>query len=200
MGQPTHCCLLLVVDSAEDPIPAAHKIFDVDALVKLDKRAGLKNLHIVDAPPQPPSPAPPSWSGAILDIIGPPPNETTLSFELLGGTDSALAFFLPRDMPPFSLPERSALKITTPSTSQLEAARKVLVASIDAYDTQRLYIATRVKEAATPTFAIPERGLRLPILLTGTTVPGEIPPRFNVLQHFRRELVGGSTFVLVTRE
>jgi hypothetical protein len=54
--------------------------------------------------------------------------------------------------------------------------------------------------STTPMFAIPERGLRLPILLSGTTVPGEIPPRFHVLQHFRRELVGGSAFVLVTRE
>ncbi|PYQ30119.1 MAG: hypothetical protein DMF56_10385 [Acidobacteria bacterium] len=200
MGQPTHSCLLLVVDSADDPIPAAHKIFDVDALVKLDKRTGLKNLHIVDAPPKPPGPAPPPWSAAILDIIGPPSNETTLSFELLGGPDSALAFFLPRDMPPFSLPERSPLKITTPTTDQLEAARKVLGKSIDAYDTSRLYLAAGVRQAATPPFAIPERGLRLPILLSGTTRRGEIPPRFNVLQHFRRELLGGSTFVLVTRE
>lgn len=200
MGQATHTCLLLVVDSADDPIPAAHKIFDVDALVKLDKRSGLKNLHIVDAPAMPPDPAPPPWSSAILDILGPPSNETTLTFELLGGTDTAIAFFLPREMPPFSLPERSPLKVITPTTAQLDAARKVLGASIDAYDTKHLYIATGVKQAATPLFAVPERGLRLPILLTGTTVRDEVPPRFNVHQYLRSELVGGSTFVLVTRE
>jgi hypothetical protein len=155
---------------------------------------------VVDAPPKPLGPAPPPWSAAILDILGPPANETTLSFELLGGTDTAIAFFLSREMPPFSLPERSALKVTVPTTAQLEAARNVLGKSIDAYDTKRLYIAAGVRQAATPTFAIPERGLRIPILLTGTTVRDEVPPRFNVIQYLRRELVGGSTFVLVTRE
>jgi hypothetical protein len=148
----------------------------------------------------PPSPAPPYWSGAILDIIGPPSNDTTLSFELLGGPDSALAFFLPKDLLPFSLPERSALKTTTPTTAQLEAARTILGKSLDTYDTKRLYIAASVKQAATPPFAIPERGLRLPILLTGTTVRDDIPPRFNVVQYLRRDLVGGSTFALVTRQ
>jgi hypothetical protein len=198
MGQPTHTCLLLVVGSADDPIPAAHKIFDVDQLVKIDKRAGLKNLHIVDAGPMPPSPAPPPWSAAILDILGSPSNENTLTFEILGGTDTAIAFFLPREMPPFTLSERSPLKAVAPNTAQLEAARKVLGASIDLYDTKHLYIAAGVRQAATPAFAIPERGLRLPILLTGITVRDEVPPRFNVIQYLRRELVGGSTFVLVT--
>jgi len=154
---------------------------------------------VVDAPPKLPSPAPPPWSAAILDILGPPTIDNTLTFDLLGGTDTAIAFFLPKEMPPFSLSERSPLKVTTPTTAQLEAARKVLGASIDVYDTKHLYIAAGVKHASTPTFAVPERGLRLPILLTGTTIPGEVPPRFNVIQFLRRELVGGSTFVLVTQ-
>jgi len=197
MGQATHTCLLLVVDSSDDPIPAAHKIFDVDALVKLDKRAGLKNLHVVNAPPKPPSPAPPPWSAAILDILGPPTNVTSLSLELLGGTDSAIAFFLSKAMPPFSLPTRSALRAVAPNTAQLDAAHSVLGNLLDAYDTTRLYIAAGVTQAETPLFAVPERGLRIPFVFSGTPRPGEVPPRFNVIQHLRKEIAGGSTFVLV---
>ncbi|HXH95063.1 MAG TPA: hypothetical protein VNN25_26050, partial [Thermoanaerobaculia bacterium] len=176
-----------------------HKIFDVDALVKLDKRAGLKNLHVVNAPPKPPSPAPPPCSAAILDILGPPTNENTLSFELLGGTDSAIAFFLPKAMPPFSL-TRSALRVVAPNTPQLDAAHSVLGNLLDAYDTTRLYIAADVTQAETPLFAVPERGLRIPFVFSGTPRPGEVPPRFNVIQHLRKEIAGGSTFVLVARE
>jgi hypothetical protein len=194
LGQATHSCLLVVVDSPDDPIPAAHKIFDVDALVKLDKRAGLKNLHVVDAP-KPPKPAPPPiWSAALLDILGPPTNETTLSFDLLGGPDSTIGFFLPKDAPPLSLPERSALKVGPPTTSQLEAARRALGQSLAAYDTTRLYSATGTAQAATPPFAIPERGLRLAFVLGGTIGRDEMPPRFHVIQHLRSAIVGGSTF------
>src|SRR6185369_14939013 len=46
---PDHSCLLVVMDCPADPIPAGSKVFDVDALVTREKRAGLKNLHIVDA-------------------------------------------------------------------------------------------------------------------------------------------------------
>jgi photosystem II stability/assembly factor-like uncharacterized protein len=48
-----HSCLLVVVDSFEDPIPPASKVFDVGTLVTTEKRAGLKNLHVIDAPPTP---------------------------------------------------------------------------------------------------------------------------------------------------
>ena len=48
-----HSCMLVVVDSFEDPIPPANRVFDVAALVTTEKRVGLKNLHVVDAPPAP---------------------------------------------------------------------------------------------------------------------------------------------------
>jgi photosystem II stability/assembly factor-like uncharacterized protein len=44
-----HSCLLVVADCAADPIPAAHKVFDIATLVTQDKRVGLRNLHVVDA-------------------------------------------------------------------------------------------------------------------------------------------------------
>jgi hypothetical protein len=44
-----HSCLLIVADCAADPIPAAHKVFDIATLVTQDKRVGLRNLHVIDA-------------------------------------------------------------------------------------------------------------------------------------------------------
>ena len=44
-----HTCLLIVMDCASDPIPAVNKVFDVGQLVTMEKRVGLKNLHVIDA-------------------------------------------------------------------------------------------------------------------------------------------------------
>jgi hypothetical protein len=44
-----HSCLLIVADCAFDPIPAANKVFDIGQLVTIEKRVGLKNLHLINA-------------------------------------------------------------------------------------------------------------------------------------------------------
>jgi hypothetical protein len=187
VNQATHSCLLVVVDSPDDPIPAANKLFDVDALVKLDKRTGLKNLHVVDAPMPPPGPAPPPyWSAAILDLVG-VKSESSLAFELLGGPTTTLGFFLPLGAPPLEL--RSA----PPTAAQLDAARLALGERLAAFDTKHLYIA-----AATPPF-IPAGGSRLALVFGATLGSERVPPRFHVKQYLGRVLLGGSTFVLVAR-
>ena len=40
-------CLLAVIESPDDPIPAGNKVFDITALVPFEKRVGLKNMHVV---------------------------------------------------------------------------------------------------------------------------------------------------------
>jgi hypothetical protein len=51
MSAAEHSCLLVVCDSPSDPIPAASKVFSIGALVPLERRVGLKNLHVVNPPP-----------------------------------------------------------------------------------------------------------------------------------------------------
>jgi photosystem II stability/assembly factor-like uncharacterized protein len=51
MATAQHSCLLVVCDSAADPIPAANKVFNIGSLVTGERRVGLKNLHVVDPPP-----------------------------------------------------------------------------------------------------------------------------------------------------
>lgn len=47
-----HSCLLVVIDSPSDPAPASTKaIFNIAQLVTSEKRAGLKNLHLVNLLP-----------------------------------------------------------------------------------------------------------------------------------------------------
>ena len=46
-----HTCMLVVVDSLDDPIPAGNKVFDIGQLVTTEKHIGLKNLHVVDLLP-----------------------------------------------------------------------------------------------------------------------------------------------------
>ena len=47
----THSCLLAVVSSSEDPITTPET--NVNVLIPNEKRVGLKNLHVIDAPPSP---------------------------------------------------------------------------------------------------------------------------------------------------
>jgi hypothetical protein len=50
-GADAHSCVLVVIDSPSDPIPAAAKVFDIAQLVPGEKHVGLKNLHIVNLLP-----------------------------------------------------------------------------------------------------------------------------------------------------
>lgn len=44
-----HTCMLVVIDSPSDPVPASTKaIFSIAQLITVEKRAGLKNLHLVN--------------------------------------------------------------------------------------------------------------------------------------------------------
>jgi hypothetical protein len=46
-GAAQHSCLLIVTNCANDPIPPAHKVFDIATLVTQEKRVGLKNQRCV---------------------------------------------------------------------------------------------------------------------------------------------------------
>jgi hypothetical protein len=51
-GSDAHTCALVVIDSADDPIPASTKaIFNIAQLVTTEKHVGLKNLHLVNLLP-----------------------------------------------------------------------------------------------------------------------------------------------------
>jgi photosystem II stability/assembly factor-like uncharacterized protein len=51
VGADTHSCMLVVMDSASDPIPVGNKTTNINALVPNEKRVALKNLHLVNIIP-----------------------------------------------------------------------------------------------------------------------------------------------------
>ncbi len=59
VGSDPHSCVLVVVESADDPLPASTRAtFDVATLVTTDKRIGLRNLHLVTLQPDEVRPLP----------------------------------------------------------------------------------------------------------------------------------------------
>ncbi|MFL6664396.1 MAG: WD40/YVTN/BNR-like repeat-containing protein [Rhizobacter sp.] len=64
-GADAHTCMLAVIDSPSDPVPAATKaIFSIATLVTTEKRCGLKNLHLVNLLPNAIRPVPFHLHGA----------------------------------------------------------------------------------------------------------------------------------------
>ena len=126
---PQHSCLLAIIDCAGDPIPAGSKIFDVDALVANEKRAALKNLHVVDAAP---GTAP--W-GAISFYGGSAPMTAIRLLSNVRASNAAIV--LPRSM----APRLTGLVEKTPTQAQVRALKETLDRDLVAkLDTNKLYM------------------------------------------------------------
>ena len=133
----THSCLLAIVNSAVDPIPAASKVFDVDTLVKRERRAGLKNLHVVDAPA-----GTAFWTE--LGLHG--KAGTAYSLRLLPhrAPEWSIGFVLPLAL---KQPAVEGIAVAKPSAATVKLLRTRLGKSFALYDTSRIYQADSVKGA-----------------------------------------------------
>jgi photosystem II stability/assembly factor-like uncharacterized protein len=211
----THSCLLAVMDCSQNPIPAGNKIFNVDALVKNEKRVGLKNLHVVNIPP-----ATTMW--------------TTLNFNAtesgkLGairviGLDAGkgdIGLLLPKSAQPTTAASKSSKKSAAKKGAaskgfSIESALKLdglllrkvpdnLVKSLkehlpeeaDKYDVTRLYTLDKAAKGGgrLSEVKIPKAGLRAAIVLTAPA-QGNDSDSFSVVQEEDGEIVGGSTYVV----
>jgi photosystem II stability/assembly factor-like uncharacterized protein len=204
MGQATHSCLLVVIDSPSDPIPAVNKIFNVDTLVATEKHVGLKNLHIIDAPPVPPGG--PLNGSAVINFHGSPKTKHTIDFVRRGSAKASLAFLLPKGVMPkltakASLPVgQSEIVRTTVSTRVLAQLRKQLGRSLELFDTTQLYTVKpgRGGMARLSEVVLPKEGLHMAVVLAAPYDPAQ-PAKWNVLHREGDTLIGGSTFVLRPR-
>jgi photosystem II stability/assembly factor-like uncharacterized protein len=189
VGQATHSCLLAVIDGPSNPIPAANKLFDVDALVVAEKRVGLKNLHIVDVPA---AAAGAAISGAaLLRLFGSAQRVNVLEVRPLGTTRPVFSFLLPRIAAP-----PAGVTSKRPTRAQLDVLlRKLGAVMLAQFDLERLYTLS----GAWPALALPKAGLPLAILLSATHDPAQPPSRFQVIQRRGNAITGGSTFVLRAR-
>ncbi len=60
-----HSCMVVVVESADDPIPSNIRgQLSTGTIVPADRHIAQRNLHIISAPPAPPGGSPPPGGGA----------------------------------------------------------------------------------------------------------------------------------------
>ena len=191
IGQATHSCLLVIVDSAQDPIPAANKVFDVDTLVHNEKRVGLKNLHVVDAPPAPPGAM---WMGmAILDFHA-VRSRKGLSIDVLRlSANSSIGFVAMKGSPRLA---GAGIAVTKPSSGQLALLRQGLGKSLEKFDTARVYaMSKRLARTSISNLVVPKAGARFALLL-GASGDKQTTAKFQILQRNGKTVVGGSDLVL----
>jgi hypothetical protein len=201
----THSCLLAVMDSTQDPIPAGNKIFNVDNLVRNEKRVGLKNLHVVDIPV-----GTTFWS--TLNFFS--AQATTASFKIIGSgvNGGSIGFLLPKAVKPPAAVLKSSKKglATAASTSKLDSVvlRKptdVMIKSLKErlpdeagkLDLTRLYALDKNARGGgvISGINIPKGGVRAAVLLTAPAKAGGFDT-FSVVQEENGKIVGGSTYVI----
>jgi photosystem II stability/assembly factor-like uncharacterized protein len=190
-----HSCLLVVVDCPADPIPAASKVFDLGVLVPNEKRAGLKNLHVVDAPP-----AAMSWTALGLFSSSRRRQSIRILPGRLGGWTVGL--MLPKAA--ILGDAGRSLKLTgfavrKPTRSMIKALRDRFGRDVTAFDITRLYVLESGERGGRlEELEIPKAGVRV-LLSFAAPARGKGEAAFNVVQEDGERIVGGNTFVLRTR-
>ena len=203
-----HTCLMAVIDSVSNPIPAANKIFDAGVLVPNEKRVGLKNLHIVDAP-----------AGASLGLM-------LEFFSARGAADAirvlpaafagwSLGLIWPKTHPIGRVSATSKTRgkarraaaddrlpgwqARRPAKALLKKLKDQFGADLDRFDTSTLLaLQDGEKGGYISNVKIPAAGLRALVVLTPpATRQGE--STFTVVQEEGGQVVGGNTFVLRVR-
>ena len=186
-----HTCLLVVTDSASDPIPASSKIFDVGVLVQNEKRVGLKNLHVINAVPG-------TMSTSMLQFYS--SRGTADVIRLLPGNAGGweVGFIWPR-----GLTSQSAIALRdlgwvsrAPRAGMLTALRERYGNQLTGLDTTRMLTLTDLNRGARlEGVRIPRAGLKGLLVLTP---PSRRRPdaSLTVIQEEEGRVVGGNTFVL----
>jgi photosystem II stability/assembly factor-like uncharacterized protein len=196
----THSCILAVVDSPSDPIPASNKVLSVNWLIGNEKHIGLKNLHVIDAPPGPG-----------------PPLLAEINFHNDAKQYKFYDFIIDREF--FPVDGKIHMKFT-----KLKTRRPLnqSVEGIEIIEKKRCWL-LRLLERIFP-FLFKPRPTRLQItaskraVIRGVilkpmellnakieiTVPSEARPgdryRFTIMQVYREQILGGSTYEIRIQE
>ena len=181
---PQHSCLLVVVDCASDPIPPGTKVLDVDALVVNEKRAGLKNLHVVDAAP---GTAP--WRA--IDLYG--GSSPMAAIRLVASVRASNAgILLPRSL----APGLTGLVEKRPTQAQVRALKETLEREVvAALDTNRIYSLSEGLSGRLDGLTFTRTGFTAAVLLPAAARGAS--RTLTILQEDAAGAVGGgSTFVV----
>ncbi|HEV2803562.1 MAG TPA: hypothetical protein VGW57_01400 [Chthoniobacterales bacterium] len=201
-----HTCLLVVMDSPADPIPAANKSLNVGVLVPNEKRVGLKNLSIVNPPPG-------AVHGAALNFFTVSGKKSTIRINPSAVEGWKIGAVLPKThatalapQPATGKPGATAAAIgqNWQSSALTKAAVKTLRdrfgAELEKYDTSKIHtLADPARGGALPELALPKAGISILFVFTAAKKIQD-PATVDVIQEEGQQVVGGNTFVLQARK
>jgi hypothetical protein len=178
----THSCLLVVIDSTEDPIPAASKVTNVGTLVTSEKRVGLKNLHVIDALPAP------YWFD--LHIFARARDSLRFAPGLAGWGIGLL-------IPPTVAKriEATGLKQATPTKTQLASLERFLGRPPKAAETKAFFTLSDPRGGATIE-NLPAASKSFPLLIVCQPRQGAAKGAMTIIQERGKRVIGGNTLIL----
>ncbi len=188
-----HTCLLAIMDGPGDPIPASSKVFEVWNLVPNERRAGLKNVHVIDIPAL-------AVFGTPLEFHRGLRTTQTIRFIAEANTPLGIGLLLPqsRTAPAREIELRGFAR-TRPSATVLRALRGQRPGEIEGWDLTRLYtLDSRAGGGSLVDVPVPKAGLKILLVVTAPSRIRQEPFKFTVVQEEEGQIVGGSTFVVRT--
>jgi photosystem II stability/assembly factor-like uncharacterized protein len=189
MSAADHSCILVVIDSPTNPIPAMNKVFDVNTLVNSEKRVGLKNLHVVNAVPG-------TFYWTPFQLFGSTELRHNLRFSRLTAAQWGIGFLLERDVPQDL--EFKGISRSQPTSEMLRALEQRLGTDLERFDTTTLFTVEGIRRGGTIVgLALPSNGLQIMILLVPPSANVR-PGTLSIVQEVDQRIVGGSTFFLRT--
>jgi photosystem II stability/assembly factor-like uncharacterized protein len=188
-----HTCLMAVMDSPSNPIPAGSKVFDVGSLVPNEKRVGLKNLHVVDAVPGTTFGSLVGFFSSIAKL-----HAIRILSSALGGW--TLGLMLPKNLklakPTKGEKPLGGWVIKKPTATMLRNLKAQLRGELEAYNTAVLYVLeSGEKGGRLAGITIPKGGFRALLTMTAPArLKGSVT--FTIVQEEDGRVAGGNTFVL----
>jgi hypothetical protein len=204
-----HSCILVVIDSPSDPIPASTKtIFNIGQLVTTEKHAGLKNLHVVNLLPDSLYPFPFYLYGSralrssYLLLIPPLPYPEIRMGMLLSKTMSRrMTIIRPKGLKVARLANKDLRQIREHWLRRELRSEASWKAFVKTFDTQRIYsIDPRSKGLELPLSIRANAHENIMLLFRTGKLSNANPDALATLTitqltAARRSIVGGSTFV-----
>ena len=208
-GADAHSCMLVVIDSPSDPIPASTKaIFNIGQLVTTEKRAGLKNLHVINLLPDTLHPFPfylhdlRALQGPYLLLIPPLPHPEIGMGMLLSRALSKqiTAANLPKGLKAAKLAARDLQRIKEYWVKREVRSDASWEGFLKTYDTTRSFsVDLRSKGVELPLSIKDNAWASIMFLFRAgklaRAAPGVLAKLTLMQTTTRRTLVGGSTFV-----
>jgi photosystem II stability/assembly factor-like uncharacterized protein len=187
-----HTSLLVVMDSPANPIPDAHKVFDVGMLVPNEKRVGLKNVHVVNASPG-------AALGTAIEFHGATGQNVTIRVAPAKLKGWNLGLMLPTaTTPALTAADAKAAgwSMKKPTAATIKNLKEGFGDQFSEYDQAKvLTLEEGDKGGVLTALKVPKAGLRAILTLSAPSTKKD-PVTVNIVQEENGQIVGGNTFVL----